>query len=46
MATYIIIFLLLLAIAVMPVSLEDHFTQEELTEMGIHLDFSSILEKR
>ena len=46
MATYTIILLLLLAVAIMPVSLENHFTQEELSEMGIHLDFSSKMESR
>jgi len=46
MATYTIILLLLLAVAIMPVSLENHFTQEELSEMGIHLDISSTTEPR
>ena len=46
MATYIIILLLLLAVAIMPTTIENHFTQEELAEMGIHLDSSSIVEMR
>jgi len=46
MATYTIILLLLLVVAIMPVSLENHFTQEELSEMGIYLDFSSTTKPR
>ena len=42
MVTYTIILLLLLAATVMPVTLENRFTQEELAEMGIHLDPSSV----
>lgn len=38
MLTNTIILLLLLAVAVMPVSLENSFTQDELSEMGICLD--------
>lgn len=44
MATYTIILLLLLAFAVMPVSLENHYTQEELAEMGIQLNLHSTSE--
>jgi hypothetical protein len=46
MATYTIILLLLLAATIMPTTIENHFTQEELAEMGIHLDPSSIVETR
>jgi hypothetical protein len=46
MATYTIILLLLLGIAIMPTTIEDHFTQDELAEMGIHLDPASIVETR
>jgi hypothetical protein len=44
MATFTIILFLLLAIAIMPVRLENRFTQEELAEMGIYLDSSSSVE--
>jgi hypothetical protein len=46
MATYTIILLLLLGIAIMPTTVEDHFTQDELAEMGIHLDPASSMETR
>jgi hypothetical protein len=46
MVTYTIILLLLLAVAVMPMSIETRFTQDELAAMGIHLDPSSIVETR
>jgi hypothetical protein len=46
MVTYTIILLLLLAVTVMPVSLENRYTQEELAEMGIRLDSSSTVETR
>jgi hypothetical protein len=46
MATYTIILLILLAAAIMPTTIEDHFTREELAEMGIHLDSASIVETR
>ena len=46
MVTYTIILLLLLAAAFMPVRLENRFTQDELAEMGIHLDSSPIIEAR
>jgi len=46
MVTYTIILLLLLAAAIMPVRIESRFTQDELAEMGIHLDSSSIIETR
>ena len=41
MATYTIILLLLLAVTIMPMNLENRFTRDELTEMGIRLDQSS-----
>jgi len=44
MVTNTIIFLLLLAVAVMPVSLENRFTKDELAEMGIHLGKTSSVE--
>lgn len=44
MVTYPIILLLLLAAAIMPIRPESHFTQDELAEMGIHPDSSSIVE--
>ena len=46
MATYTIILLILLAAAIMPTTIEDHFTSDELTEMGIHPDSSSFTEAR
>jgi hypothetical protein len=46
MATYTIILLLLLAIAIMPTTIEDRFTRDELAEMGIHLGSASIVETR
>lgn len=46
MVTYTIILLLLLAVTIMPINLENRFTQEELTEMGIHPDPSPITEAR
>jgi hypothetical protein len=46
MVTYTIVLLLLLAVTIMPVSLENRYTQEELAEMGIRLDPSSITEMR
>jgi hypothetical protein len=44
MITNTIILLLLLALAVMPVSLESSFTKDELVEMGIRLENSSAME--
>ena len=46
MATYTIILLLLLGFALMPTTIEDHFTRDELSEMGIHLDPASIVESQ
>ena len=46
MATYTIILLLLLGFAIMPTTIEDHFTRDELADMGIQLDPASILENR
>ena len=46
MTTYTIILLLLLAAAIMPMNLENRFTRDELTEMGIRLDPSSTVETR
>lgn len=46
MVTYTIILLLLLAVTIMPINLENRFTQDELTDMGIHLDPTSITEAR
>jgi hypothetical protein len=46
MVTYTIILLLLLAVTIMPMNLENRFTQDELAEMGIRLDSSSITEAR
>ena len=44
MATYTIILLLLLGIAIMPATIEDRYTRDELAEMGIHLDSATIVE--
>ena len=46
MATYTIILLLLLAVTIMPMNLENRFTRDELTEMGIRLDQASTTETR
>jgi hypothetical protein len=46
MATYTIILLLLLGFVLMPTTVEERFTQDELAEMGIHLDPTSIVEAR
>ena len=46
MATYTIILLLLLGIAIMPTTVEDRFTRDELSEMGIHLAPATIVEGR
>jgi len=46
MATYTIILLLLLGVAIMPTTIEDRFTRDELAEMGIHLDPVSMMESR
>jgi hypothetical protein len=42
MATFTIILLLLLAATIMPVHIDDRFTQEELAEIGVYLDSSYI----
>jgi len=46
MATYTIILLLLFGFAIMPTTIEDHFTRDELADMGIQLDPASILKTR
>jgi hypothetical protein len=46
MATYTIILLLLFGFAIMPTTIEDHFTRDELADMGIQLDPSCIVETR
>jgi hypothetical protein len=46
MATYTIILLLLLGFAIMPTTIEDRFTRDELAEMGIQLDPSTILKSQ
>lgn len=46
MATYTIILLLLLAVTIMPMNLENRFTQDELAEMGIRLNPSATAKAR
>jgi hypothetical protein len=46
MATYTIILLLLFGFAIMPTTIEERFTRDELAEMGIQLDPASILKTR
>jgi len=43
MATFTIILLILLAAAIMPTNIENHFTRDELADMGIHIDPSSTM---
>ena len=38
MTTFTIILLILLAAAIMPTNIENHFTRDELADMGIHVD--------